>query len=337
MKKEPTQQLLIARQWLLVFEFLSAVDDLPSVGLASRQWRSISIEPVLWRGFHKAAGFNHHHHQDTGSSKDDDGEEDDVFPFPTGIRGAFMRAWRAAGRGFSEVTEQLRAAQRLRTAAGSTDDYDHLLKIKLVGDSGIGKTAFMNRFNEGQFDSTYPLPNIGVDVRARSVAYNRRFVLYLQMWDAPSGGEYFPHPSRSQYRGAHVYIVLCDLTGSHGLSRIRQWVQIIQDSCTTQDLADYGIVLVGTKRDAAANRRTVATADAIALAHDLGLRYVETSAKTGDGVDRAVEAAVDDLWLKSDGFVRLVDSRAAAAASFAPGLGEEDESDHPPTMKCLIG
>jgi len=50
-----------------------------------------------------------------------------------------------------------------RTFGGS---YDHIVKIKLVGDSGVGKSCIVLRFCDDQFNQNM-MPTIGVDYRTR--------------------------------------------------------------------------------------------------------------------------------------------------------------------------
>ena len=45
-------------------------------------------------------------------------------------------------------------------------EYDHLLKLVLVGDASVGKSSLLLRFTEGSFDSELPA-TIGVDFKVR--------------------------------------------------------------------------------------------------------------------------------------------------------------------------
>jgi GTPase SAR1 family protein len=43
----------------------------------------------------------------------------------------------------------------------STKSYDRLVKILVVGDSGVGKTSLLNRFSDNMFNKNF-IPTIGI-------------------------------------------------------------------------------------------------------------------------------------------------------------------------------
>ena len=43
-------------------------------------------------------------------------------------------------------------------------DYEYLIKVLIVGDSGVGKSSLLSRFVDNAF-SDYNMPTIGVDFR----------------------------------------------------------------------------------------------------------------------------------------------------------------------------
>lgn len=45
---------------------------------------------------------------------------------------------------------------------------DYRIKIPMVGRSGVGKTAFMRRFCDGKFDSSYTA-TVGIDFGVKTV------------------------------------------------------------------------------------------------------------------------------------------------------------------------
>jgi GTPase SAR1 family protein len=51
-------------------------------------------------------------------------------------------------------------------------EYDHLLKLVLVGDASVGKSSLLLRFVDGSFDVDLPA-TIGVDFKVRPGAGQR--------------------------------------------------------------------------------------------------------------------------------------------------------------------
>lgn len=55
-------------------------------------------------------------------------------------------------------------------------DHDHLIKLILIGSSGVGKTSILTQFAENKFSENY-LTTIGVDFR---------FILEVTLGSKPS-------------------------------------------------------------------------------------------------------------------------------------------------------
>jgi GTPase SAR1 family protein len=51
----------------------------------------------------------------------------------------------------------------------SQKDYDCLFKIIILGDSGVGKTAILNRFSDDSFTETYST-TVGIDFKIRTIS-----------------------------------------------------------------------------------------------------------------------------------------------------------------------
>nr|XP_031362729.1 ras-related protein Rab-13 [Lonchura striata domestica] len=83
--------------------------------------------------------------------------------------------------------------------------YDHLFKLLLIGDSGVGKTCLVIRFAEDNFSSTY-ISTIGIDFKIRTVDIDGKKIK-LQVWDT-AGQERFKTITTAYYRGAVAFRTL---------------------------------------------------------------------------------------------------------------------------------
>jgi len=60
-------------------------------------------------------------------------------------------------------------------------DYDHLFKLLIIGDSGVGKSSLLVRFADNHFSGNY-ITTIGVDFKIRTIEIQGERVK-LQIWD----------------------------------------------------------------------------------------------------------------------------------------------------------
>ncbi|EPT25948.1 Rab18/RabC-family small GTPase [Toxoplasma gondii ME49] len=171
--------------------------------------------------------------------------------------------------------------------AGEPASYDHLLKLLLIGDSGVGKSSILLRFAEDVFNEKQ-LSTIGVDfkVKAMTVGDMR---LKLAIWDT-AGQERFRTLTSSYYRGAQGIIMVYDVSNRQSFLNLQSWLDEIYRYSTN---ADAVLMLVSNKVD----KRTVQVErrEGEAFAFQKGMLFVETSAKTRQGVDHAFEELVQKI------------------------------------------
>jgi len=158
-----------------------------------------------------------------------------------------------------------------------TKDYDYLLKILLVGESGVGKSCLLLRFAEGTFSQSF-ISTIGVDFKMKKVTLNDR-VVKLQVWDT-AGQERYRTIVSSFYRGAHGIILTFDVTDINSFLKVRHWLSEIKKNAPD----GTRVLLVGNKSDLQ-SKRMVDAKEAQAFAEKSGLKYMETSAKDGTNVE----------------------------------------------------
>ena len=89
-----------------------------------------------------------------------------------------------------------------------------LLKVIILGDSGVGKTSLMNQFVNKKFSNQYKA-TIGADFLTKEVMVDDRLVT-MQIWDT-AGQERFQSLGVAFYRGADsCVLVLCAAPSAPG-------------------------------------------------------------------------------------------------------------------------
>ncbi|VEN35835.1 unnamed protein product, partial [Callosobruchus maculatus] len=97
----------------------------------------------------------------------------------------------------------------------------NVCKVIILGDVFVGKTSVVNRYCKKIFETNYK-STIGVDFEVET--YEIMGVPFtLQIWDT-AGQERFKSIAQSYYRGAHVVLLVFDLTNSESLFSCQKWL-----------------------------------------------------------------------------------------------------------------
>ncbi|PFH34266.1 Rab18/RabC-family small GTPase [Besnoitia besnoiti] len=170
---------------------------------------------------------------------------------------------------------------------GEPAAYDHLLKLLLIGDSGVGKSSLLLRFTEDVFNDKQ-LSTIGVDFKVKHMTVGDTR-LKLAIWDT-AGQERFRTLTSSYYRGAQGIIMVYDVSNRQSFLDLQSWLDEVYRYSTNGDAI---VMLVANKID----KRTVEVErrEGEAFAYQKGMLFVETSAKTRQGVQHAFEELVQKI------------------------------------------
>ncbi|XP_063802828.1 ras-related protein Rab-13 [Pseudophryne corroboree] len=168
--------------------------------------------------------------------------------------------------------------------------YDHLFKLLLIGDSGVGKTCLIVRFSEDSFNSTY-ISTIGIDFKIRTTEIQGKKIK-LQVWDT-AGQERFKTITTAYYRGAMGIILVYDITDERSFENIQNWMKSIKENAA----AGVERMLLGNKCDME-NRRKVQKERGEKLAKEHGIRFFETSAKSSQNVDESFNTLATDILVQ---------------------------------------
>jgi predicted GTPase len=75
-----------------------------------------------------------------------------------------------------------------RAAGSKAAKYDYLIKLLLIGDSGVGKSCLLLRYSDDSFTSSF-IATIGIDFKIKSIMCGESKVK-LQIWDTAGQEKY---------------------------------------------------------------------------------------------------------------------------------------------------
>jgi Ras-related protein Rab-18 len=189
----------------------------------------------------------------------------------------------------------------------SRSNHDHLLKLLLVGDTGVGKTCLLMSFTSEEFDAD-TRSTIGVDLKVK-IVHVRGKKIKLTIWDT-AGQERFRTLTSAYYRGAQGVILVYDVTRKDTFQNIKEWLKEVDIFTTKENVIK---VLVGNKIDLEKSRK-ISREEGSEFARENNMLFFEASAKTKQGVQ--------------DAFIELVEKILDS-----PTLLEEPNKNHHPNVQ----
>ena len=170
------------------------------------------------------------------------------------------------------------------------DEYDMMIKVILIGDSGVGKTNIMSKFLKNQFLENSKA-TIGVEFGSKLFIHENHKIK-AQIWDT-AGQEKYKAITGAYYKGSKGALVIYDITRKDTFANIEKWVN---DLKTTGD-PKITIIIIGNKNDLA-DKRQVTKEEGEEKAKSFGCAFLETSAFSGDNIDKAFDIMVKEIYEK---------------------------------------
>ncbi len=159
---------------------------------------------------------------------------------------------------------------------------EYSFKVLTIGESGVGKTAIMKRYVENKFPKQH-LSTIGVDYLSKDLRIGNNKIK-LRVWDT-AGQERYRNITSHAYKDADGIALVFDVTDEGSFNQITDWIEQIDTNANRDEIS---IILIGNKIDLKDERR-VEKEKGEEMAEKLKIKYFETSASTGEGINEAFE------------------------------------------------
>jgi Ras-related protein Rab-7A len=210
------------------------------------------------------------------------------LPIPSGLPGDSDDQY--------EIVRSPVAAQR---GFGGSQPVAHVLKVIVLGDASVGKTALIQRFVNGSYQSLPYKPTVGADFYSQKMDVldkktGAHSMVTLQIWDT-AGQERYRSLASSFYRGADVCLLVFDGTRSaSSLASLELWRSDFLRYAAPIDPDNFPFVILCNKSDLIVDERDRIAAETVlgSIPDRLHVkRVLSVSAKSGENVEKAFQMA----------------------------------------------
>ena len=164
---------------------------------------------------------------------------------------------------------------------------DYTFKILLIGESGVGKTAILERYCDNVFNESL-LSTVGVDFKAKYMTIENKKIK-VQMWDT-AGQEKFRNITSSYYRGTHGCLIVFDVMETVTFEKIGYWLNELKTEKQQPE-----IIIVGNKIDIGEKRVTDEMVSTFTNENgNLNVSYC--SAKTGENIANIFNKLIENIY-----------------------------------------
>lgn len=180
------------------------------------------------------------------------------------------------------------------------------LKLVLLGDGRVGKTSLRKKYLGLGFPTEY-LETLGADFSIKTIKFDNTDesnILWLryQIWDI-AGQPRFNQIRKSFYMGAQAALILYDVSERKTLTSLTNWIEELYNSNGKGNRIP--IVIIANKIDLRGSIDCVSFSEGESVVTKIqekyqvadSIKFLETSAKTGENVDLAFEK-ITSMFLK---------------------------------------
>lgn len=142
---------------------------------------------------------------------------------------------------------------------------------------------------------------LGIDYRVKKLSVDGKAVK-IHLWDT-AGQEKYRSVTLNFYKGVDGIILVFDLTSETSFSNIPHWIRQIK----LYAAENVAMVLLGNKCDII-DEKNVSMVKIEKLCSEYSLKYIETSAKTNNNIEKAFMLIIQELLDKSQNPINKISS-----------------------------
>lgn len=167
-------------------------------------------------------------------------------------------------------------------------NYDYLYRIVIFGDSGVGKSSFMDKYIHNSELKTQ-MPTIGVDFGTKHIIGPNDKKIKIHLWDT-SGQANFRNIARSYYSNVAGAILVFDKTNPDTFHNLPNW---ISDFDSINRNLDIPIIVIGTKTDLPT---TISDKEIARFVNQYNVLYAEVNLGVKEDISYVMQPLLDKIW-----------------------------------------
>ena len=192
--------------------------------------------------------------------------------------------------------------------------------VSLLGETAVGKTSMIQvksgmPFNEDQ------LATVGIDNLMEKAKFDGTEYKF-KIFDT-AGQERYNSISGSTIKVADGFVLVFSVNLKSSLDKITLWIKSIEE---TVNIKEKALILVGNKKDI--QDREVSTEEGENFAEKYNMKYFETSAKNGEGIQEAFNQIYRDIYDLNVKLEALKNSNSSEPNPSNSGNIELKKKDH---------
>ncbi|CAD8150060.1 unnamed protein product [Paramecium pentaurelia] len=167
---------------------------------------------------------------------------------------------------------------------------EYIFKFIIIGNSSTGKTSMLQYFIT-QTSKTKVQQTVGVEFSCKLLEYKGKKIK-LQIWDT-AGQERFRSIARTYFKNTIGAIIVYDVTNQDSYDALDDWIRDAREN----GKSDLDVIVVGNKIDMK-DQRVIDKDHAEREMKNKDALYIETSAMTGENIDKCFQTLIDQICQK---------------------------------------
>lgn len=170
------------------------------------------------------------------------------------------------------------------------------VKVVLLGESSVGKSSILQRFQSNSF-SEGKAATIGAAFVSKKILKNEpdgsTSLINMQIWDT-AGQERFHNLTPLYYRNANVALVVYDVADSHSFAKAEYWINELEEY-QQEEHSPMQVLLVGNKVDLVKSCSFQKDVSKFLEQHSEVCESIQTSAKANIGIGELFNYIIDHV------------------------------------------